>query len=125
VLYNGTVVVKLNDRIGPYFQSYKGVRQGDPLSPILFNFLANSLTRMIIKSQQANLVTDLVPNLIPLGVVVLQYADDTIICPENDVMKAGAKPHCGLWCHRTPMVFCQSLIPLVFSPWMTPPILTL
>jgi hypothetical protein len=78
--------------IGPYFQSYKGV----PLSPILFNFLANSLTRMIIKSQQANLVTGMVPNLIPMGVVVLQYADDTIICPENDVMKAGAEPRYGL-----------------------------
>lgn len=33
VLKNGTVAVKPNDAIGPYFQSCKGVRQGDPLPP--------------------------------------------------------------------------------------------
>ena len=46
--------VKLNDLIGPYIKSYKGVRQGDPLSPILFNFVADGLTRMIIKAQENN-----------------------------------------------------------------------
>ena len=45
VVSGGTVSVKLNDQIGPYFMSYKGVlRQGDPLLPILFNFVANYLT---------------------------------------------------------------------------------
>jgi hypothetical protein len=30
VLYNGTVTVKQNGQVGPYFQSFKGVRQGVP-----------------------------------------------------------------------------------------------
>ncbi|XP_024317682.1 uncharacterized protein LOC104583759 isoform X2 [Brachypodium distachyon] len=47
VLCNGTVCVKMNDMIGSYFQSFKGVRQGDPLSSSLFNFAADCLTRMI------------------------------------------------------------------------------
>jgi hypothetical protein len=43
--------VKLNNLIGPYIKSYKGVRHGDPLSPILFNFVADGLCRMIHKAQ--------------------------------------------------------------------------
>jgi hypothetical protein len=33
VLQDGSVSVKINNEIGPYFTSHKGVRQGDPLSP--------------------------------------------------------------------------------------------
>ena len=47
VVTGGTVSVKVNNNIGPYIKSYKRVRQGDPLSPILFNFVADCLTRMV------------------------------------------------------------------------------
>jgi hypothetical protein len=30
-LFGGTVSVKINDEMGPYFQSTKGVRQGEPM----------------------------------------------------------------------------------------------
>jgi hypothetical protein len=33
------------------------------------------------------LITGLISNLIPRGVTVLQYADDTIVCLENDLDK--------------------------------------
>ena len=36
VVTGGTMSVKVNDKIGSYIKSYKGVRQGDPLSPMLF-----------------------------------------------------------------------------------------
>jgi hypothetical protein len=58
VVSGGTVSVKLNNLIGPYIKSYKDVRQGDPLSPILFNFVADGLTRMILKAQSNNLFVD-------------------------------------------------------------------
>jgi hypothetical protein len=54
---------------------------------LLFNFVADCLTRMIVKAQANCLITGLVKHLIPSGVVVLQYADDTIICLENDMEK--------------------------------------
>ena len=85
VISGGTVSVKLNNQIGPYFVSHKGVRQGDPLSPILFNFVADCLTRMIKQAQRNGLITGLASNLIDKGVAVLQYADDTIICLENNM----------------------------------------
>jgi hypothetical protein len=34
---HGKVAVMVNDRIGKYFESSKGLRQGDSLSHILFN----------------------------------------------------------------------------------------
>lgn len=78
----------MNNQLGTYFVSHKGVRQGDPLSPILFNFAADCLTRMVLKAQSNNLITGLAANLIPNGVAILQYADDTILCLEDDIEKA-------------------------------------
>ena len=88
VVTGGTVCVKLNNIEGPYFVSHKGVRQGDPLSPILFNFVADCLARMVKMAQHNGLLCGLAENLIPKGVAILQYADDTIICLKNDVEKA-------------------------------------
>ena len=71
VVTNGTMSVKLNDKMGPYFVSHKGVRQGDPLSPILFNFVADCMARMVRKAKNSGLITGLASNLIPNGVVLL------------------------------------------------------
>jgi hypothetical protein len=68
-------------------ESCKGVSQGGPLL-VLFNFIVNCLTGMMIKAQHNGLVIGLISNLIPTGVAVLQYADDTIICLNNDLEKA-------------------------------------
>jgi hypothetical protein len=35
ILVGGSVCVKVNDQLGQYFVGHKGVRQGDPLSPLL------------------------------------------------------------------------------------------
>jgi len=52
VVSRGTVSVKLNNLVGPYIKSFKGVRQGDPVAPQLFNFVADGLSRMIHKAQK-------------------------------------------------------------------------
>ena len=77
--------VKMNDQEGPYFVSHKGVRQGDRLSPILFNFVADYLTRLVRQAQRNGLITGLASNLITHGVAILQYVDDTIICLEENM----------------------------------------
>uniref|UniRef100_A0A453GTK3 Reverse transcriptase domain-containing protein n=1 Tax=Aegilops tauschii subsp. strangulata TaxID=200361 RepID=A0A453GTK3_AEGTS len=39
----GSVGIKVNDDIGHYFQTHKGLRQGDSMSPLLFNIVADML----------------------------------------------------------------------------------
>ena len=49
ILHYGTVSVKINNQSRPYFQSATWVRQGDPLSPLVFNMVGESLTKMVLK----------------------------------------------------------------------------
>lgn len=88
VVCRGIVSVKLNNKIGPYIKSYRGVRQGDPLSPILFNFVADCLSRMVFRAQANGLITGLISHIIPSGVAILQYANDTIIFLKHDISGA-------------------------------------
>jgi len=67
-------------------RNYKCVdHQGDPLSPVLFNFVADGLTRMILRAQSNGLFCGLVDHIIEKSVAVLQYADDTIICLKHSI----------------------------------------
>jgi hypothetical protein len=43
---------------------------------------------MVYLAQQNHLVTGIISNPIPNGIAILQYADDTILCMENDEEKA-------------------------------------
>jgi hypothetical protein len=41
------VRVKVNDDVGPFFSTFKGLRQGDHLSPILFNIVTDMLAILL------------------------------------------------------------------------------
>ena len=71
ILVDGTVSVKLNNTMGPYFKSFKGVRQGDPVSPFFFNIAVECLCKMVLQAQKNNLITGLAPNPIDNGVAIL------------------------------------------------------
>jgi hypothetical protein len=88
VMSRGSVVVKVNDNLGHYFQTRKGVRQGDPLSPILFNIVIDMLTILISRAKEAEQIHEVLPHLIEEGLSVLQYADDTVIFMDNDLERA-------------------------------------
>lgn len=42
----------MNDDVDHYFQTKKGIRQGDPLSPIMFNLVADMLAILIECAKQ-------------------------------------------------------------------------
>lgn len=87
-VWGGKVAVKVNDKIGPYFRTYQGVRQDDPLSPLLFNLAVDALTCLVKNTQDRGLVRGLACQLVPSGCAILQYADDTIFLLEADVESA-------------------------------------
>jgi retron-type reverse transcriptase len=84
----GSVAIKVNDDVGRYFQTLKGLRQGDPLSPILFNIVVDMLAIMIERAKNDYLIEGVISHLVDGGLSILQYADDTILFMEHDLEKA-------------------------------------
>jgi hypothetical protein len=88
IVSKGTVGVKVNDNIDRYFQTKKGLRQVDMLSPLLFNLVPDMLSILINRVKDDGQVRRLAPHLVDDGISILQYADDTILFMENDLEQA-------------------------------------
>jgi hypothetical protein len=67
VTQGGSVGVKLNDVEGGFFLTGKGLRQGDPLAPLLFNFVVDIVYRIINKGSSCGIIRCLCPHLVPGG----------------------------------------------------------
>jgi hypothetical protein len=78
----GQTEVNINGEVGPFFRNARGVRQGDPLSPVLFDFMVDGLAAMLSKDNAAGHIQGVVPHHIPGGITHLQYANDTMILIE-------------------------------------------
>ena len=84
----GSVGIKVNDDIGHYFQSKNGLRQGVPMSPILFNIIADMLAILIKRAKDDGQIRGVIPHLVEDGLSTLQYADDTTIFMDHDLDQA-------------------------------------
>jgi hypothetical protein len=82
------VAIRVNDGTGRYFQTRKGLRQGDPLSPMLFNIVADMLAILIERAKADGQIEGVIPHLVDGGLSILQYANDTILFMEHDLEKA-------------------------------------
>ena len=80
--------MKVNNNVGRYFQTRKGLWQGDPLSPILFNPVVDMLAIFITRAKEDGQIQGLIPHLVDGGLSILQYADDTILFMEHDLEQA-------------------------------------
>jgi retron-type reverse transcriptase len=77
-VYGESVAIRVNDDTGHFFQTLKGLRQGDPLSPLLFNIVADMLAILIERAKFDYQIEGLIPHLVDGGLSILQYADNTI-----------------------------------------------
>jgi hypothetical protein len=93
----GSIAIRLNDRNSSYFKPGKSLRQGDPLSPLLFNLVVDVFTRMLSRAANRGYITELMTALYPRGVISLQYADDTLLFLGNDAQEA---------CHLKWIIVC-------------------
>jgi hypothetical protein len=78
----GRVCINKNGENGPYFKTHRGLRQGDPLSPLLFNLAADALAYILDNAKELGLIRGVVPHLIQGGLTHLQYVDDTVCVKE-------------------------------------------
>ena len=81
-------MVHVNDEVGSFFQTKKGLRQGDPLSPILFNIFAIMLTLFINRAKAEDQLSSVEPHLVDGGLSILQYTDDTILFLDHNLEQA-------------------------------------
>jgi retron-type reverse transcriptase len=84
----GHVGVKVNDQVGENFETKKSVRQGDPLSPILFNIVVDMLVILIKRAKAEGQIEGVISHLVDDGLLIFQYTNDTILFMEHDLEKA-------------------------------------
>ena len=58
----GQTTINVNGEVGPYFRNKRGVRQGDPFSPILFDFMVDALAAMLHRASEAGHIQGIVPH---------------------------------------------------------------
>lgn len=85
ILTTSTTSVLLNGVPGKTFKCLRGVKQGDPISPLLFVLVADLLQSMINKAPEIGILSLPIPQP-DTKFPIIQYADDTLI-----IMKASQK----------------------------------
>ena len=58
----GRVGININGTPKSYFRSFKGLRQGDPLSPLLFNLVGDALDAILSNAKKERMIKGLVPH---------------------------------------------------------------
>ena len=71
--------IEVNEDIGHYIQNQKDLRQGDPLSPMGFNVVADMLAILVAPAKEDDQMEVFIPHLVDRGVSIFQYTNGTII----------------------------------------------
>jgi hypothetical protein len=84
ILNSASTSVLLNGVPGKNLICKRGVRQGDPMSPLLFVLAADMLQCVINRAHNMGILQLPIPANDQAGVLVIQYVDDTIILMQED-----------------------------------------
>jgi hypothetical protein len=78
--------ILLNGISGPWIQIRRGLRQGDPFSPLLFLIIVDILQKVIQGFSREGRLNHLL--VLDLSCPVIQYVDDTLIIFQRDMHQA-------------------------------------
>jgi hypothetical protein len=92
-----SICIRVNDENSQYFKPCKGLRHGDPLSPLLFNLVVDIFSRMLMKIANKGYISSFMSNVFPGGVMSLLYADDTLLFLDHS---------CIATCHLKWLMVC-------------------
>jgi hypothetical protein len=65
----GKLAIRVNYENGPYFPTFQGLRQGDPLSPLLFDLTTDALSIMIERAVSHGIITGLGDDFVEGGIL--------------------------------------------------------
>jgi hypothetical protein len=71
--------VNINGERSKYFKTFRGLRQGDPLSPLLFNLVADALSVLLDVGVSKGHISVVLNYVLPGGISHIHYTDDTVI----------------------------------------------
>lgn len=85
ILESSRISLLVNGSPTDEFVPRKGLRQGDPLSPLLFNIMGEVLSRLLTRAKDKGVFEGIfLPNF-QTSISHLQYADDVILFLKDDV----------------------------------------
>jgi hypothetical protein len=70
IIEGGRVGININGEAGGFFRTHKGLRQGDPLSPLLFNLVSDALSTMLDNARTTGEIKGLMAHLIEGGLLI-------------------------------------------------------
>jgi hypothetical protein len=116
ILSTATTSVLLNEVPGKQLAYKRGIRQGDPMSLMLFVMAAELLQCIINKAHHMGLIQMPIPPRGTTDFPIIQYADDTIL-----IMQASHKNYYvsrQFWRRLHNLLGCESImLSLVWCPW--------
>lgn len=85
LLHGSQTCINFDGSPSPYFFCKRGLRQGDPLSPFLFDLVTDALSQSLNRDKHLGLVHGLGPSLADgHNIINFHYADDTIFFLQAD-----------------------------------------
>ena len=81
-LHSASISVLINGSPSKEFTPTRGLRQGDPLAPLLFNIVGEGITGMMRQAVHKNFYRSFLVGKTKEPINILQYADDTVFVGE-------------------------------------------